>query len=345
MSKLKIAIAGATGYSGEELIRLLLNHPHVEITHLAASAKWDKPALVSDVFPRFARLSKLQIESLEPQRLAASCDIAFLALPHGVAMELAPDLLSAGKKVIDLSGDFRLKDAALFTQWYGKAHTSGGLLKDAVYGIPELAGPAIAKANLIANPGCYATSVILACAPLLQSGLVERDWMVIDAKSGLTGAGRKAEPDLMFAEMNENLWAYKVNHHQHVPEIEQALAPFSGGQPLGFCFVPHIIPVNRGILSSIYLRLAKQATWQQVDKIYRDFYRNAPFIRIRPENQWPQLRDVQGTNYCDIAFAVDVAKRGLIVSAAIDNLLKGASGQAVQNMNLMCGWPEATGLL
>ena len=345
MPKLKIAIAGATGYSGEELIRLLLNHPYAEITHLAASAKWDKPVLVSDVFPRFARLSKLQIESLEPQRLAASCDIAFLALPHGHAMELVPDLLSAGKKVIDLSSDFRLKDAALFTYWYGKPHTRAGLLKDAVYGISELAGPAIAKANLIANPGCYATSVILACAPLLQSGLVERDWMVVDAKSGLSGAGRKAEPNLMFAEMNENLWAYKVNHHQHVPEIEQALAPFAGGQPLGLMFVPHIVPINRGILSSIYLRLAKQATWQQVDQAYRDFYRNATFIRIRPQNQWPQLRDVQGTNYCDIAFAVDAAKRGLMVSAAIDNLLKGAAGQAVQNLNLMCGWPEATGLL
>lgn len=345
MSTIRVAVAGATGYAGEELIRLLLVHPHVQLTHLAASAKWERPVAVSTVFPRFARQCDLPLESLDPQRLAASCDAAFLALPHGVAMTLVPALLKAGKQVIDLSGDFRLNNAALFTQWYGKPHTHPELLGEAVYGITELSAQAIAKARLVANPGCYATSVILACAPLLKAGLVEPDWIVIDAKSGLTGAGRKSETQLLFAEMHENLWAYKVNHHQHVPEIEQALAPFAGGAPLGLCFVPHVVPLNRGILSSIYLRLAKPATWEQVDALYRDFYRHAPFVRLRPKDQWPQLRDVEGTNYCDLAFAVDAAQRGLILSSAIDNLLKGAAGQAVQNLNLMRGWPETAGLL
>lgn len=345
MSTRRVAIAGATGYAGEELIRLLLAHPHVQLTHLAASAKWERPVPVSDVFPRFARQCDLPIASLDPERLVASCDIALLGLPHGVAMDLAPSLLRAGKQVIDLSGDFRLNDPALFSRWYGKSHTHPELLGEAVYGVPELAPQAIARARLIANPGCYATSVILACAPLLKADLVERDWMVVDAKSGLTGAGRKAEPQLMFAEMNENAWAYKVNAHQHVPEIEQALRPFAGNRPLAFCFVPHVVPMNRGILSTIYLRLAKPVRWEQVDRVYRGFYGNAPFVRIRPATQWPAIHDVEGTNYCDIAFAADAGQRGLVLSAAIDNLLKGAAGQAVQNLNLMCGWPETTGLV
>lgn len=345
MQKQRIAIAGATGYSGEELIRLLLQHPNVQLTHLAGSAKWESPVSVSQVFPRFALQCDLAIESLNPQRLVDSCDLAFLALPHGVAMDVAPALLSAGKKVIDLSGDFRLKDPALFSQWYGKPHTHPELLGQAVYGLTELSARAISQARLVANPGCYATSVILACAPLIKAGLVEQDWMVVDAKSGLTGAGRKAEQGLLFAEMNENLWAYKVNHHQHVPEIEQALQGFSSGKPLGFCFVPHLVPVNRGILSSLYLRLTRQTTWKEVNKLYRDFYAKACFVRVRPEGQWPRMHDLEGTNFCDIAFAIDSAKRGLIVSSAIDNLTKGAAGQAVQNMNLMFGFPETAGLL
>lgn len=345
MPKIKIAIAGATGYAGEELLRILLTHPHVQVTHLAGSAKWERPVAVSEVFPRFARECDLPIESLDIQRLVQSCDSAFLSLPHGVAMDLVPALLAAGKKVIDLSGDFRLKDHKQFNQWYGKTHTHPELLPEAVYGITELSAGAIAKAKLVANPGCYATSVILACAPVLQANLVETDWMVVDAKSGLTGAGRKADQQLQFAEMNENLWPYKVNHHQHVPEIEQALRPLASNQPLSFCFVPQVVPVSRGILSSVYLRLKAPATWQQVDKLYRDFYSQAPFVRIRAADSWPSLRDVQGTNYCDIAFTVDAHKRGLIIFSAIDNLLKGAAGQAVQNMNLMYGWAESTGLL
>jgi len=345
MSTLRVGIAGATGYAGEELIRILQQHPSVQVTVLSASAKWDRPVPLAEVFPRFARQLDLPVESLDPARLIASCDVAFLALPHGLSMDLAPALLLAGRKVIDLAGDFRLKDPAVFSRWYGTTHTHPELLNESAYGLSELYREPIRKARLVANPGCYATSVILACAPLLQRGIVEREGIIVDAKSGVTGAGRKAEPSQMFAEMNENLWAYKVNSHQHVPEIEQALTPLAGHGNPSFCFVPHVVPLNRGILSTIYLRLAKPFTWEEADRLYREFYREAPFVRIRPPHQWPTVRDVEGTNYCDLAFTVDAAKKLMVIVAVIDNLMKGAAGQAVQNLNLMAGWPETTGLL
>ncbi len=346
MPLLRVAIAGATGYAGEELIRVLLQHPSIQLTYLAASAKWDKPVPLARVFPRFAGRLDVPLESLNPQRLAASCDLAFLALPHGASMDVVPALLNAGRRVIDLGGDFRLKDAATYAQWYGTPHTQSELLPQAVYGLPELSREAIARALLIANPGCYATAVILALAPALQSGLVMQEWICVDAKSGLTGAGRKAELSLAFGEMNENLWAYKVNRHPHMPEIEQALQPYAAaGKSLGLNFVPHVVPLNRGLLSTIMLHLIKPATWESVAALYGDFYRAAPFVRIRPKEEWPRVRDVQGTNYCDIAFSVDEQKQTLVVVSAIDNLGKGAAGQAVQNMNVMCGYPETAGLL
>ncbi len=343
MSTIRVAIAGATGYAGEELIRILQYHPAVQLTSLAASAKWDRPVPVSDVFPRLANTSKLLVESLDPERLAQHCDVALLALPHTVSMDVAPVLLSAGRKVIDLAGDFRLKDPNAFTRWYGTTHRHPELLPDAVYGLSELAREAIQQARLVANPGCYATSVILAVAPLLHAKLIDPAEIVVDAKSGVTGAGRKPEPQLMFAELAENLWPYKVNGHQHVPEIAQALAPFGG--PSNLCFVPHVVPLTRGILSTIYLRLAKNTSREAVGAAFQTFYREAPFVRLKAEGQWPSVRAVTGTNFCDLGFAVDADARRLIVVAAIDNLVKGAAGQAVQNLNLMCGLPETTGLL
>lgn len=345
MSNVRVAIAGATGYAGEELIRLLFTHPKVQLTCLAASAKRERPVPVSELYPRFAHQLDLAIESLDAGRLAQSCEVALLALPHGMSMDLVPALLQAGRFVIDLAGDFRFKDPAIFHRWYGKTHTHPALLQEAVYGLSELWAQTIRDARLIATPGCYATAAILACAPLLRAGLVERDGIVVDAKSGLTGAGRKAEPDFLFAEMNENLWAYKVNAHQHAPEIEQALAVCGGDGAVSLCFVPHVVPLNRGIFSTIYLRLIRDVTRQEVEEAYRDCYRQAPFVRLRPEHQWPRIRDVEGTNYCDLAFLVDGARRRLIVTAVIDNLMKGAAGQAVQNLNLRMGWPETTGLL
>src|SRR3989338_7464440 len=345
MSKLRVAIAGATGYAGEELIRILQQHPSVQLTCLAASAKGARPVPLAQVFPRFAGQLDLPVESLDPARLAQSCDAAFLALPHGVSMDLVSALLSAGRKVIDLAGDFRLRDPAAFARWYGKAHTHPELLAQAVYGIPELFSDRLRNATLVANPGCYATSVILALAPLLQSSLIEPGSIIVDAKSGWTGAGRQAVEDWQRTGKLGDLWPYKVNGHQHVPEVEQSLAGFAHNGTPSITFVPHVVPMDRGIISTLYLRSAVTPEWERVDRVYREFYRDAPFVRIRHKDQWPQVRDVTGTNYCDLAFSTDVSKHLLIVVAAIDNLLKGASGQAVQNLNVMCGWPEPTGLL
>ena len=344
MSTVRVAIAGATGYAGEELIRILRQHPSVTLTHLAASAKWERPVPLADVFPRFAGALDLPVVALDPSRLAESCDLAFLALPHGVSMDVAPRLLASGRKVVDLAGDFRLKDPAAFARWYGTPHTHPELLEQAVYGVPELFPDPLRRARLVANPGCYATSVILACAPLLKAQLVEPVGIIVDAKSGLTGAGRKAAPDMMFSEVNENLWAYKVNGHQHVPEVEQALAALSrNGQP-AITLVPHVVPMDRGILSTMYLRAAGPLTWERLQAAYEAVYGQTPYVRLRPKNTWPKVREVIGTNRCDLALTVDETKGLVIVVAVIDNLLKGAAGQAVQNMNLMCGFPETAGL-
>ena len=337
MSKLRVAIAGATGYAGEELIRILQQHPSVQLTCLAASAKWDRPVPLAQVFPCFAGQLDLPVESLDPARLAQSCDAAFLALPHGVSMDLVPALLSAGRKVIDLAGDFRLRDAAAFQRWYGKPHTHPELLGEAVYGVSELFPQAIRNARLIANPGCYATSVMLALAPLLQAGLIEPGSIIVDAKSGWTGAGRQLVEGWKCSGRLGDLWPYKVNGHQHVPEVEQSLAAFACNGTPSITFVPHVVPMDRGIISTLYLRAAVSPEWEQVERVYREFYRGAPFVRIRPKDQWPQVRDVTGTNYCDLAFSADPSKRLLIVIAAIDNLRKGAALNAVQIAEYLIG--------
>ncbi len=340
----RIAIAGATGYAGEELIRLLLHHPHAQLTYLAASAKWDRPSPVSDVYPRFARQLDLPIEALDPARLAKAADVVFLALPHGTAMELAPALLEAGKRVIDLSGDFRLKDPALYPRWYNVTHPHPEwLAKDAVvYGLTEFHQDAIRLARLVANPGCYATSILLGLLPLFQAKLAEEARFLVDAKSGLSGAGRKAETSLLFTEMTENLRAYQVNEHQHMPEVLQELERLTGATAR-MAFVPQVIPVSRGLISMIYIR--SRASLDRLSEAYRAAYpeARAPFVRIR-SGTLPQLRDVVETNYCDIGFVYSAELETLIIGSAIDNLTKGAAGQAIQNLNVMCGWPETTGL-
>lgn len=340
----RVAIAGATGYAGEELIRLLLNHPQVHLTYLAASAKWDRPSPISDVYPRFARQLDLPVEALDPVRLSAAADAVFLALPHGTAMDLVPALLAAGKRVIDLSGDFRLHDPALYPRWYRFAHTHPELLRRSgvVYGLTEFHRQELPQAQLVANPGCYATSVLLACLPLFQARLLEEPRFIVDAKSGLSGAGRKAETALLFTEMTENLRAYKVNDHQHMPEVLQELQRLTGQQGL-MTFVPQVLPVTRGLASTIYLR-----TRRPLEAITEAFQRaypaaQAPFVRVRP-GVLPQLRDVVGTNYCDIGFIVSPELESLVIVSALDNLTKGAAGQAIQNFNLMFGYPETAGL-
>lgn len=344
MSKLRVAIAGATGYTGEELIRLLLHHPDVHLTHLAASAKWECATPVSVVHPRFARSLDLPVEALDLKRLTGACDAVFLALPHGTAMDVVPALLDAGKRVIDLSGDFRLHDASLYPRWYKFQHTHPDLLggRGAAYGLTEFHREEIRAARLVANPGCYATSILLATLPLFCAKLVEDGRLLVDAKSGLSGAGRKADASLLFTEMTDNLRAYKVNEHQHMPEVLQDIERLAGQRP-GMVFVPQVIPATRGLISMIYLRVKDVGA---AEAAYRKAYpaEQAPFVRVRP-GSLPQLRDVVETNYCDIGFIHDAATGTLIVASALDNLTKGAAGQAIQNLNVMYAWPETTGLL
>ena len=345
MPTIRVAIAGATGYSGEELIRLLLHHPHVQLTCLAASAKWERPSPASEVFPRFAGQLDLPVESLDPARLIASSDAVFLALPHGTAMTLVPQLLAAGKRVIDLSGDFRLHDPALYPRWYHLTHAHPELLGDGkvAYGLTEFHRPKIVKAALVANPGCYATSVLLGCLPLFMAHLVDGEQILVDAKSGLSGAGRKADTSLLFTEMTENVRAYKVNEHQHMPEITQEILQVTGCRAkLGF--VPQVIPVARGLISTIFVKT--RASIEAVTAAYRACYSpdRTPCVRLRVGSM-PQLRDVVGTNCCDIGFAYDPSIETLVVMSALDNLTKGAAGQAIQNFNLMHGLSETTALV
>ena len=345
MSTIRVAIAGATGYTGEELIRWLLQHPHVQLTYLAASAKWERPTLASEVFPRLRRGLDLPVESLDPAKLAAASDVVFLALPHGKAMGLAPELLSVGKRVIDLSGDFRLHDAALYPRWYQFEHTHPELLdgRGAAYGLSEFHRDDIRQARLVANPGCYATSILLGCLPLFQAGLVEGPRLIIDAKSGLSGAGRKADESLLFTEMTENLRAYKVNQHPHMPEVTQAIRHLTG-RDATLTFVPQVIPVTRGLICTMYV--TARASREAILAAYRACYspERTPFVRLR-EQTLPQMKDVTQTNYCDIGVICDPASECLIIASALDNLVKGAAGQAIQNFNLMHGFPETTGLI
>lgn len=336
---IKVGIIGATGYAGEELLRILVNHPKVKVTALAA--KVEKPQKISEIFPYLKTKLELVCGDLEMEDFSGKCEFVFLALPHRVSMEYAPKFLDKGKKVVDLSADYRLKDTAEYEKWYNIKHSDKKNLKDAVYGLPELYKDKIKTAKLIANPGCYPTGIILACAPFLKHSLIDAGDIIIDSKSGVTGAGRTASMALLFGEVNENLKAYKINQHQHMPEINQELSKLAQ-EKIEINFVPHLVPMNRGILSTLYLRLKKKADAKALVGIFEDFYKGQPFIRVHKEGSYPQIKDVQGTNFCDIGLKVtgDLA----IVISCIDNLQKGASGQAVQNMNLMCGFDETEGL-
>jgi N-acetyl-gamma-glutamyl-phosphate reductase len=273
--------------------------------------------------------------------MAKNVDLVFLGLPHKVSMDVAPAFLKAGKLVIDLSADYRL-EPEVYKVWYGAEHRDKANLGQAVYGLPELYADNIKKAKLLSNPGCYPTGIILGISPALKSGIVDPSRIISDSKSGVTGAGRKPDLALSFPEVNENLKAYKVNDHQHKPEINRILSAVAG-RAIDIVFTPHLIPMNRGILSTIYLRLTKKLDTKAVIDIYRNFYKGKPFVRISDEGKLPQIRDVVGTNYCDIG--LKVTGEDLIIISCIDNLKKGAAGQAVQNMNIMCGFPEDQGLL
>ena len=335
----RVGVVGATGYTGEEIVKILAGHKRVKVTHL--SAVIDKEEPISSIFPSLRGSIELICKKPNLDDTIKDADLLFLALPHRVSMEAAPKLLKAGKKVIDLSADYRL-DPEVYKIWYLADHKDRGNLKTAVYGLPELYRDDIKKASLIANPGCYPTSIILGVAPLAKDGAIDTSTIIADSKSGVTGAGRKPDISLSFGEVNENLKAYKVNEHQHKPEINKILSAVAGKE-LDVVFTPHLIPMNRGILSTIYLKLKKKMDTKAAVALYKDFYKGKPFVRVYDAEKFPQVRDVVRTNYCDIG--IKVTGEVAIVVSCIDNLKKGAAGQAVQNMNIMCGFEETEGLI
>ena len=335
---INIGVVGATGYTGEELVKILSGHSGVEIKSLSAII--DKPTKISVVFPALAGKCDVVCNQLDIDEVSSSCDLLFLALPHKVSMKFVPEFLKRGKRVIDLSADYRLPPVD-YKEWYGQEHADKENIKKAVYGMPELYKESIKDASLIANPGCYPTSVILAAAPLVKEGVVKLGDIIADSKSGVTGAGRKASLSLIYSEINENLKAYKINTHQHKPEINQELAKLAG-KGVDITFTPHLIPINRGILSTLYFRLKDDMSKKKLVSAYKKFYKREPFVRVLSEGL-PQIRDVVNTNFCDIGLFA-AGNRAIAVSC-IDNLTKGAAGQAVQNMNIMCGFDEKEGLI
>jgi N-acetyl-gamma-glutamyl-phosphate reductase len=338
---LKVAIVGASGYTGVELLRILHCHPEAAVTCVTSEQSSGKA--VSEVFPSLRSRYTLILENLEPVRIADKADFIFTALPHKAAMEVVPTFLKLGKRVVDLSADYRLQDAREYGRWY-EPHMNPELLKKAVYGLPELRRAKIAGADLVANPGCYPTSIILGLVPLLKKKLIDPAGIIADSKSGVSGAGRSAKVDNLFCEVNDGFKAYAVGGaHRHIPEIEQELS-LVAGQRLTISFTPHLVPMDRGILSTIYGQLDKEATTAELLKVFSDFYKGEPFVRVLPEGSFPSTAHVRGSNFCDIGLSVDNRTGRVIVVSAIDNLVKGASGQAVQNMNIMNGFPENLGL-
>lgn len=339
----RVGVVGVTGYSGRELLRYLLRHPHVTISYLAAR-RIPKPTPITTVYPELAGRLALDYRPFVVREAIANADLFFLALPQGVAMTVVPALLKAGKYVVDLSGDYRLESPRVFAKAYGLRHRHPQALKDALYGLTELYREHLPQARLVANPGCYPTASILAAAPLVARRLVAPDGVVIDAKSGVSGAGRALKDDLLFTEVNEDLRAYKANDHQHMPEIEQELGRV-GRSTVRVVFVPHLVPMTRGLYASVYLRLRRRVTAAQVQRWYESFYRDEPFVRVlAPTADLPKTARVAHTNDCEIAVRVAPGGRTVIALAAIDNLGKGAAGQAVQNLNVMLGFDETAGL-
>lgn len=340
---LNVAICGATGYTGYEIIKILLKHPKVTIKTL--TAKLDRPTKIAEVFGEFQGKLDMLCEDLVVNDLVKKkIDLVFLALPHRVSMEFAPKFLEKGIIVIDLSADFRIKDYKVYEAYYGQKHIYKSYLKTSVYGLPELYKQKIKKARLIANPGCYPTASILSLAPIVSKKLNDKSKIIVDAKSGVTGAGRKADIGLIFGEVAENMKAYKIGVHQHAPEIAQELSN-AAGKKIDILFTPHLVPLKRGILTTSYVNLKTKTNLKKLLTLYKSFYSKEPFVKIYDEGRLPQVQDVVNTNYCGIGIALSEDKKCAIIVSAIDNLGKGASGQAIQNMNLSCGFKETEGLL
>ena len=340
---IKAGLVGVTGYTGMELARLMTHHSSMELVRVTSRKEAGKK--LADIYPFLNRLplGELVITQPDPSDLAEECDVVFLAVPHKTAMEIAAELLDQDVKVVDLSADFRINDKATYEKWYDVEHTRANLLTEAVYGLPELYLDQIMGARLIANPGCYPTSAILGLAPALKSGLVETDGIVIDAKSGASGAGRGAKVPGLFCEVADNFRAYGLPTHRHTPEIEQEISKLAGAD-ITVSFNTHLLPIDRGILSTIYTKLISDTDLDAVHAAYTDFYADKPLVRVLPKGQLPETRYVRGTVFCDIGLVVDPRTRRLVILSAIDNLCRGASGQALMNANLICGLDIDEGL-
>ncbi|MBI4685943.1 MAG: N-acetyl-gamma-glutamyl-phosphate reductase [Nitrospirae bacterium] len=338
---LHVAICGGSGYTGGELIRLLSNHPFVKITAVTSEKSAGK--VVSDLFPHLTNYSDLTYEPLDKKDLLPKADLFFMALPHAESQEAVDFFFRHGKKVIDLSADYRLKTPTVYEEWYSTPHRFRSTLKKAVYGLPELYRKKIAKASLVANPGCYPTGAILGLYPALKHKLIATDSIIIDSVSGTTGAGRKADMAFSYCEVNEGFKAYSVGTHRHTPEIEQELSAINN-KNIKVDFTPHLAPYDRGILTTAYAKMKSNADTKKVFALYKKAYANEPFIRVLGEGRFPNVKNVRGTNLCDIGLTVNQRTGTLIIVTAIDNLIKGASGQAVHNMNIMMGFKEITAL-
>jgi N-acetyl-gamma-glutamyl-phosphate reductase len=334
---LNVGIIGASGYTGVELARILSDHPEVRLTVATSRQFAGKP--LSEVFPNLRKRVDLICEDLTPEQLVDRADFFFAAVPHKTAMALVPTFLAAGKKVVDLSADFRIRDAAVYEQWY-QPHSCPELLAEAVYGLPELYREQVKSARLTANPGCYPTSIILGLAPLLREKLIDPATLIVDSKSGTSGAGRSLNVGTLFCEVTDGFRPYKVGGaHRHIPEIEQELSALAGSEVI-ISFTPHLLPISRGILSTIYASLSGSISGQDMQDLYESAYQDEPFVRVCPAGTFPATQHVRGSNCCDIGVKIDQRTGRVIVMSAIDNIAKGASGQAVQNMNLMNGFAE-----
>jgi len=340
---LRVGIIGASGYTGVELTRILSSHPDCELTVATSRQYAGKP--LASVFPSLRKRIELVCENPELDILVKKADFFFTAVPHKTAMDIVPGLLAAGKKVVDLSADFRLRDALVYEKWY-QAHSCPDLIKKAAYGLPELYRNQVATTSLTANPGCYPTSVVLGLAPLLREKLIHPETLIIDSKSGTSGAGRTASVGTLFCEVTDGFRAYKVGGaHRHIPEMEQELSILAG-TAITLSFTPHLLPVSRGILSTMYATLNdKNIDLKTIQNLYEETYEAEPFVRVCPPGVWPATQHVRGSNCCDIGLQTDQRTGRIIVISAIDNIVKGAAGQAIQNMNLMHGFPETRGLM
>lgn len=338
---LKVAICGGSGYTGAELLRLLAFHPEVEVTVVTSEKSAGK--CVSDLFPHLRNYSYLFYEPLKRDEIISRADLFFMALPHGASQETVHFFASRDKMVIDLSADYRLKDAEVYEKWYKIPHRFKNTLKKAVYGLPEIYRKKIARSKLIANPGCYPTGAILGLYPALKNSIVDINSIVIDSKSGTSGAGRQSDTSFSFCEVNEGFKAYGITTHRHTPEIEQELSAIARKE-IRVDFTPHLLPIDRGIITTIYSKTLKDIDPERIYGLYRASYKNEPFIRLMEPGRFPNVKSIRGTNICEIGLTVNKRTGTLIIVTAIDNLVKGASGQAVQNMNIMMGFPETLAL-